>query len=666
MSLYGAALVTLVSALALFITTGVLTGQIDRRIANIPISCTGRCRDGANGTNATITLGNTTTLAPGANATVTDVGPSPGAAVLNFGLPEGAGGARGFPGGNASIDVTVLVNGSVSAQYSSIAMNVTLDATNHTFVFTGATGRQGENATVAVGSVVTLSAGANMTVTNVGNVTEAVFDFALPRAAAGTPAAVSVGMVVAGAPGTNASVVNTGNASDAVYAFTLPTGDAGTNASIAVGSVTAGANASVSNAGNATEAVYDFVLPILAATGEAGDNGNVTVTTEVNGVATNSSTFATSSLELTILVAQNVTIVPVAGPTGEAGAAATAQFVNTNQGVSAAVTNAGTPSALLLDIVVPRGAAALATSIAIGNTSVLPVGANATVTNAGTPNAVLLECGLPQGQQGLAATFVVANTTTLAAGQAPTVVNVGNATALLLEFGIPQGTQGTAAGVSCVAGNTTQGAFGSGGSVTNVGTAEAAILNFVVPTGAFIVTAGTTTGGNVATYPSGNAAVTNGGTSLAPILNFVLPQSQLSTGQLQVSAASSGSGSLTANVFANWSPWAGAGLFLTSDMISTAGQLKYTGPGTTAIITLSAGVACNTTARVLFRVNLCTQQGAALDFTLANTSFFVPFVLTCVAQLQNNTLIAAQINPSVGSQVFARQHSFLTVFSRLR
>lgn len=50
--------------------------------------------DGANGAAATVQVGTITTLAPGANVTVTNSG-TPNAAVFNFGIPQGAPGAAG-------------------------------------------------------------------------------------------------------------------------------------------------------------------------------------------------------------------------------------------------------------------------------------------------------------------------------------------------------------------------------------------------------------------------------------------------------------------------------------------------------------------------------------------------------------------------------------------
>lgn len=62
---------------------------------------------GATGQAATVTVGTTTTLAPGSDATVTNSGTS-SAAVFNFGVPQGATGATGAQGPVGSVKSTVV------------------------------------------------------------------------------------------------------------------------------------------------------------------------------------------------------------------------------------------------------------------------------------------------------------------------------------------------------------------------------------------------------------------------------------------------------------------------------------------------------------------------------------------------------------------------------
>ena len=122
---------------------------------------------GATGTAATIAVGTTTTLSPGASATVANVGTS-SAAVFNFGIPSGLTGAAGA---------------------------------------TGATGSPGTAATIAAGTTTTGAPGSSATVTNSGTTSAAVFDFAIPRGdvgatgATGATGAAGPGVAVGGSTG---------------------------------------------------------------------------------------------------------------------------------------------------------------------------------------------------------------------------------------------------------------------------------------------------------------------------------------------------------------------------------------------------------------------------------------------------------------------------------
>ena len=122
---------------------------------------------GATGTAATIAVGTTTTLSPGASATVANVGTS-SAAVFNFGIPSGLTGATGA---------------------------------------TGATGSPGTAATIAAGTTTTGAPGSSASVTNSGTTSAAVFDFAIPRGdvgatgATGATGAAGPGVAVGGTTG---------------------------------------------------------------------------------------------------------------------------------------------------------------------------------------------------------------------------------------------------------------------------------------------------------------------------------------------------------------------------------------------------------------------------------------------------------------------------------
>ena len=81
---------------------------------------------GASGAAATVTVGTVTTLAPGLAATITNSGTS-NAAVLNFGIPQGATGAAGSSGSGSS-----TASGTFAAMYHTVSYATTYYAVNST------------------------------------------------------------------------------------------------------------------------------------------------------------------------------------------------------------------------------------------------------------------------------------------------------------------------------------------------------------------------------------------------------------------------------------------------------------------------------------------------------------------------------------------------------
>ena len=108
---------------------------------------------GAPGASASVTVGSTTTLSPGADATVTNSGDTRNA-ILNFGIPTGAKGPKGDTGSKGD-------TGPMGPK--------------------GAKGDTGAAATVQVGNTNTGAPGTNAQVTNAGNEHFAVFNFTIPR-----------------------------------------------------------------------------------------------------------------------------------------------------------------------------------------------------------------------------------------------------------------------------------------------------------------------------------------------------------------------------------------------------------------------------------------------------------------------------------------------------
>jgi len=133
---------------------------------------------GATGTAATVSIGSTTTLAPGSSATVTNTGTT-NTAVLAFGIPQGLQGAQGAVGP------------------------------------AGPAGATGTAATVSIGSTTTLAPGSPATVGNSGTTNAAVFDFGIPSGLQGAQGAVgptgATGAIgPAGRDGTNTTTGFTG------------------------------------------------------------------------------------------------------------------------------------------------------------------------------------------------------------------------------------------------------------------------------------------------------------------------------------------------------------------------------------------------------------------------------------------------------------------------
>ena len=100
----------------------------------------------------------------------------------------------------------------------------------------GAAGVPGTAATVAVGTVTTLPAGASATVSNSGSTSAAVFNFGIPAGANGTDginghdgnsATIAVGTVTTLAPGQPVTVTDTGTPSAAIFNFGIPQGNVG-------------------------------------------------------------------------------------------------------------------------------------------------------------------------------------------------------------------------------------------------------------------------------------------------------------------------------------------------------------------------------------------------------------------------------------------------------
>jgi hypothetical protein len=154
---------------------------------------------GEAGTAATVTIGTVTTLAAGSPATVSNTG-SESAAVLNFGIPQGAQGAAGS-GGTAGVS-----SGDFAAMYHSVSYTTTYYAVNTTQASAS------ENATV----LAWVPQGCTVTRLDVnsqqsGSITVTLRSGASPATMAPTSVSCSPGATTGGCP--------------ALGSFTIPAGD---------------------------------------------------------------------------------------------------------------------------------------------------------------------------------------------------------------------------------------------------------------------------------------------------------------------------------------------------------------------------------------------------------------------------------------------------------
>jgi len=322
---------------------------------------------GANGAAATVAVGTTSTLAPGAPASVVNSGTS-SAAVLDFGIPAGSTGPTGSAatltiGSTTTLPAGSSATASNSGTSSAAILNLGIPI-----------GDPGSAATIAVGSVTGLSPGSTPTVTNVGSSSAAVLNFGLTEGAQGTAglaATVAVGTVSTLAAGQPATVTNSGTPSAAVLNYGIPqgqTGPQGSAATVAVGTVSTlapGSPATVTNSGTSSAAVLNYGIP----QGQTGTGATVAVGTV--------STLAAGS--------------------------------------PATVTNSGTPSASILNYGIPQGVTGSpgsAATVTVGTVSTLAPGSTATVTNSGTSSAAVLNFGLVTGATGSGSNISIANTAT--------------------------------------------------------------------------------------------------------------------------------------------------------------------------------------------------------------------------------------------------------------
>lgn len=227
---------------------------------------------GPAGQAATITVGSTTTGAPGTQAQVTNTG-NQNAAIFNFTIPQGVQGPKGDPGpqGEPGAKGDTGPQGDPGPQGDTGPQGLQgpqgepgpqgdtgpegpqgpKGDTGPQGVQgePGETGPAGQAATITVGTTTTGEPGTEAQVTNSGTAQDAIFNFTIPQGAqgpqgpqgvpgpegpqgtkgpqgdtgpAGQAATITVGATTMGDPGTEAQVTNSGTAQNAILNFTIP------------------------------------------------------------------------------------------------------------------------------------------------------------------------------------------------------------------------------------------------------------------------------------------------------------------------------------------------------------------------------------------------------------------------------------------------------------
>jgi hypothetical protein len=272
----------------------------------------------------------------------------------------------------------------------------------------GADGHDGAAATVQVGTVTTVAAGASAQVQNTGTANAAVLNFKIPQGTAGADGArgmtyrgtwsASTGYVADDAVFYNGSTyialsassnanpatdVGAGSGKWAVLAQQGATGAAGP-ATVSIGTVSAGTSATVTNSGTSNAAVLNFTLP----KGDKGDTGAAGLTyrgtwSAAFSYSPNDAATYNGTTYIAKLANTNVNPATDVAASGTSWAVLAAQG---SEGTSGATGAQG-----------PSGSAA---TVSIGTVTTGAAGTDASVTNSGTSSAAILNFTIPRGDAG--------------------------------------------------------------------------------------------------------------------------------------------------------------------------------------------------------------------------------------------------------------------------
>lgn len=151
--------------------------------------------------------------------------------------PENIGAATESQGLLADSSIQGMKLGSVKTgdPGTEASVNITIDKTTHIatldFVIPqGYSGGAGAGATISLGTVTTLGAGNQATISNSGTSTNAIFNFGIPKGDKGdpgTPYNPTIGTISTGEAGSTASASVSTNGNNAIFNFTIPKGDKG-------------------------------------------------------------------------------------------------------------------------------------------------------------------------------------------------------------------------------------------------------------------------------------------------------------------------------------------------------------------------------------------------------------------------------------------------------
>ena len=197
------------------ITLGVTESEREQ-LSNLTVG--GNLGGGGSGSSATIAVGTTTTGDAGTDATVTNVGTS-SAAVFDFTIPRGATGATGATGptGPTGPEGPQGATGPTGATGPEGPQGAT-----------GATGPQGPQGEQGIQGIQGETGATGATGPEGPTGPQGAEG---PQGTAGTAATITVGSVTTGSAGTNVSVTNSGTSTAAIFNFTIPKGDQGDPAS---------------------------------------------------------------------------------------------------------------------------------------------------------------------------------------------------------------------------------------------------------------------------------------------------------------------------------------------------------------------------------------------------------------------------------------------------